>query len=1684
MKHITQGIGSCVCMAVIAVATALGQVATGVPPFSSFSSGRFDMVNNANLNVYFEIPILSKAGRGLPVHYSLTYNSSVWTPVWSGSSNVWTRDSNWGWREGTKPGPGYILYDVVQHSCYSSVWNEYVYWFDYVDWEYVDTTGASHPFLHAATSTYSSSNDTCGYDSYTSSSSDVADDDSGYGITISDWLTPIIYSRSGLQINADLLSPSGYGSVTDPNGNTLTTNPSNGTSQTITDTLALTALTIAGNGTPTSPMTYSYDNTSDQQVTVTVTYTAMTVQTNFGCSNVSEYGPYTQDLVSAIQLPDGTQYTFTYEPTPGHPNNVTGRIASVTLPTGGKISYSYSGSNNGINCSDGSAAGLTRTTPDGPWTYTRSGAWPTATTTVVDPQGNHTVYTFDGIYQTEEQINQGSSTLLKTIYTCYNGTTSPCNGATITFPMTSVATVTSWPGGLESENIATYNSYGLPTDVKEYDYGITLARETTTQYASLSNHNILDRPSLVTITGTNGQGQQGTVSQTSYGYDGNGNLTSESSGGLARGFTYNANGTMATSTDYGLHATTFDYGSGSCNGSFPTSIVVQPLSLTSNMTWDCNTGLVTSVTNPNSQTTTFSYDNLYRLTQTTNPPGQGQTTTTYNDESNGSSWSVVTTTAVSGSLSSSTTVTLDGLGRPIEQTLSGSDIGTVSNVSTAYDSDGRVHSVSNPYVGSSTGGDTYSYDALGRVTSVSHADGNTINTSYSGNCSTTTDEATRARELCSDALGRLTQVHEDPSGLNYGTSYTYDGLNDLLTVSQSGQSRTYQYDSLARLIKAVTPESGTTTYGYSGCSGALSNVCTRTDGRGITTTYSYDALNRITGKSYSDGVTPSISYSYDQSACLGQPSCYNVGLQTGMVDGAGSEAWSYDSMGRVIADQRTTSGVTGTTDYGYNLDGSLNSIGYPSGRVVTYSRNGAAQITGVNFASFAGTPVNYNYLTSAQYAPSGEPASVTLGNGLTENWSYNNRLQPATLTLSSSVLTAMNLAYSFVDANGHNDGSMATITDNLNNGRTQSFTYDSLNRILTAKTQGTDPSYCYGYSYGYDQWANLTGVTDTQCTGYGLSVGTDGNNHLTGNYTYNAAGDMTYDNVNTYTYNAESEMTAAGSSSYKYDGEGRQVNNSAGTLFWYGQSGQVLAELQGGSNWSDYIYANGRRIAKADNFEYRIHIYGNNCSNCGNQYSGYAFLGPDGYGGYYNYVIQSGDKLCWRQWESGGWGGIMMIFQDGTNTNWVTYDQNGQLMNYDSTENTWLYRRVDLSAYAGKDLQSINLMQQAGATGGPWDMYFQDVTLVSADGTVRPLYNRETSISLNPWVTSGVSNWGYAIDYHTTGDPTSPDDTTNYYQADAVGSERMMTSVDGYPVWQAMYAPYGDEVSPQMTVNDYKFAGLTRDPVTGLDQAMLRTYSSSINRWLSPDLLGGDITNPQSLNRYAYAVNNPIKLTDPSGLDPCDNDPNPCVTVTAQAPPPIPPSQNPGCVADGSEGCIQPPCGLLPGVLGCGGIIQVTSYGAPGGVLTKTSAPKPNIITWPQLKNLVHANNESNLCDDVVDCIVFKESSRGGGFDANAVPPIDPKTGVPKSSARGLMQVTRPATVDLHRLYPANFPANTYDKLFNPVINVQAGSTYLDILVGRFGSLSTALAHYGTGPGYANDVLNCVKQLQAASHVR
>jgi hypothetical protein len=75
---------------------ALAQVATGTPPFGTFGGGP-DIINLANLNAHLTVPVVNKAGRGMAFTYNLIYDSSVWTPVSSGSTETWQPVADWGW---------------------------------------------------------------------------------------------------------------------------------------------------------------------------------------------------------------------------------------------------------------------------------------------------------------------------------------------------------------------------------------------------------------------------------------------------------------------------------------------------------------------------------------------------------------------------------------------------------------------------------------------------------------------------------------------------------------------------------------------------------------------------------------------------------------------------------------------------------------------------------------------------------------------------------------------------------------------------------------------------------------------------------------------------------------------------------------------------------------------------------------------------------------------------------------------------------------------------------------------------------------------------------------------------------------------------------------------------------------------------------------------------------------------------------------------------------------------------------------------------------------------------------------------------------------------------------------------------------------------------------------------------
>lgn len=327
-------------------------------------------------------------------------------------------------------------------------------------------------------------------------------------------------------------------------------------------------------------------------------------------------------------------------------------------------------------------------------------------------------------------------------------------------------------------------------------------------------------------------------------------------------------------------------------------------------------------------------------------------------------------------------VVYDGLGRTVQSRSfeNGTDYILVEQT---YDAMGRAWKKSNPYRPSSETAvwTTTTYDDLSRVIQVMTPDNAKVNTSYSGNKVTAKDQALKDRESTTDAFGRLVQVIEDPGtgGLNYQTAYAYDVLDNLLTVTHGSQTRTFTYDSLKRLTQVVNPESGTLKYEYDD----NGNLTRRIDPRKVTTTplvyvettFAYDALNRVTSKSYNDG-TPNILYKYDAQALpSGAPNTtiFQRGESMGRlvsVTYGGTAAGSYygfDALGRVVQKVQQTDGINYQVDATYNRAGAMLSETYPSAsiggsrRVVTHTFDGAgrpaslstsgASVTGIQYAS-------------------------------------------------------------------------------------------------------------------------------------------------------------------------------------------------------------------------------------------------------------------------------------------------------------------------------------------------------------------------------------------------------------------------------------------------------------------------------------------------------------------------------------------------------------------------------------------------------------------------------------------------------------------------------------------------------------------------------------------------------------
>ena len=1250
---------------------ASAQVATGVPPFGSFSGGP-DVINLADLNSHISVPVVHKAGRGLNFTYDLSYDSTVWSPLSSSGASVWTPDPSWGWHALSAALTGSVPIRQTWGSCFFTDPNSGLrYKIQYPTTTY---TGYKDSFgtLHTAMIFTTPGDPDC--DSpvdpvYTGSATAV--DGSGYLLTVNEQANPsIVVTRPNGQI---INNPgSSTATVIDPNGNELTTNLV-GSNTTFTDTLGTTVLTVAGSGTPASPVTYTYPAPSGGNAILSVKYTAYNVQTVFGCSGVTNYGPTANNLVSEIDVPDGSKYIFAYETTPNDthsPHYVTGRIQSIKLPTGGTITYTYTGGSSGhITCADGSASGFQRSTPDtgsNYWNYTRTaGAGAAYTTTITDPStaANQTVVNFQGILETQRLIYQGSTsgTLMQTVNTCYNGAASPCAGTAITFPISQRAVIFTLPGSSnpQAKHVDFINSLGLTTESDDYDFGsgapqTTALKKTLITYASLGGNlnsyvqtvKIQDgtaatkyRQDSSYIQSTSFTGPNCITGAPQHDDGGHGcsfitraNLTSVTTytdpvtpaGGVTKNFTYDSLGNLRTAQLNCCQQKTWNY-SNTTHYAYPGSVTSgsgSP-SLTTSSTYDNNTGVVLSTTDPNNLVTNFTYDMMGRIAsaQPVTTPTTPAMTYIYHDYDNSSSftnWTAQVCAPVQGSNTACQKTILDSQGRPVtQQTLDGNST-LYSASDTQYDVFGRAYKTSNPYTGTASYWTSSQFDVLGRVITATLPDNSATGYSYTDATVTVTDPSSKQRKMQSDALGRLVSVWEpDPANgnsLTLQTTYAYNVLGALTTVTQGSQTRSYVYDALGRVKSTTTPEAGTVCFGSltgSTCNAdgydSFNNLAKRTDARGVLTSFGYDTLNRLSTIAYTvtgTGVpaTPTVNYTYGiDSSCNAAHGSGCIGRLITMTDGIGSENYTYDILGRRLQLQKTISGTSYPMNYTYNYAGEMTSIQYPSvTRTVQSSYDGIGRLCSVG-ASGSTCTTGTNYANGFGYNPAGQVTGFNYANGVSATLGYTaDRLLLQTLSYAKGATTLLNLSYGYTQ-NGGNNGQITSITDNTGTqeaGRSVTYTYDALYRISTAITTGSTSYPRWGLSWSYDRYGNRLNQTQTSGSppANSLSFASPSGGALTNrqdNMCFDANGNLLAETAApcpspTYIYDAENRMVNYSSATYTYDGNGLRVKKVSGsiTTVYIFSGSKVIAEYDNGAAPSspsrEYLYSGGALLAKVE----------------------------------------------------------------------------------------------------------------------------------------------------------------------------------------------------------------------------------------------------------------------------------------------------------------------------------------------------------------------------------------------------------------------------------------------------------------------------------------------------------------------
>lgn len=793
------------------------------------------------------------------------------------------------------------------------------------------------------------------------------------------------------------------------------------------------------------------------------------------------------------------------------------------------------------------------------------------------------------------------------------------------------------------------------------------------------------------------------------------------------------------------------------------------------------------------------------------------------------------------------------------------------------------------------------FSSQGVLQSVSDANGNAILASYTG--------------------GLLTGLTESLNGASEST-YTLAYTNSLLTslTDSAGRVTTYTYDSDDHLTSVTGYNGMTTSYGYNETAGSPSQyaLTSITLPDGTHRTFTYDSQGRLSGAA-ADGGAFATTFAYMN----GEVTATNAVGDTYTL--------FYDQHGLVA---KTVDALGNPTYYSHDANFNLTQVTNAAGASSLFTYDTAGQVT--TATDYVGNASSFAY-----GGPQGQLTELTDPNGNESQYAYNSGGSLLTATWANGSTQTFTYdplgdALTYVNPGGqqtrytHNAvGQLTGVT--FADASTYSYTYDGEGKLLTAVDASGTTSFTYGattrlltkvtypgggyLSFTYDAGGRRTQMADQ--TGYSanyaynaagqLSTLMDGNGNPIVSYSYDAAGRLTRrtngnGTYTTYQYDANSRLThvinysPAGAVNSRFDDtynslglKATEANLNGTWTYTYDADGELTQAV---------FASNNLGVQPNQNLQFSYDAAGNRASAS------------------VNGVTTTYDVNNLNQYTSVG----------GTT---YRYDANGDLTS------------DGVNAYAFDSIGRLKGLTNASTTA----TYATNALGQRASATVNGVTTLYEIDPAAPGNVVGAYVSGSLAARHNYGlglEETIQGVNSYYYDFDPLGSTAGLTNAAGAYADTYLYFPFGYSQGSTGSVSDpYQYlgqAGIQTDG-TGILFLRARYYSPVTGRFLSQDpagLAAGDV------NLYRYVYNEPIDLSDPSGLvaaSPAGWGGGPSAGPSAPLAPGLPPAWTAAIVSAGPGLITTSSGGALPGIGTMGGAF---GFNAQNGVLVEAAASGAN----------------------------------------------------------------------------------------------------------------------------------------------